>query len=233
MSDNRPDKITCYVHRGPEFFQEAQHLQRAIIIDPKNVDAKFTLDEVAGFVTSTNLVKPDELFVGLMMGGRYLILLPEGLVPEVFVRVVPQEVWNIGFTFQTWSLLDQTTVAVPRFRVWLEILDLPPELWREAEVIKLVSTFDTYIGSVNSNWEGNMCYWGVVVAVKNLDAVPYSEVINVGGMDIRLNIRVVRWIHQSLYTAEDFPNPAMKYDCLEQAASGYLIPSMENSSDDR
>jgi hypothetical protein len=51
----------------------------------------------------------------------------------------------------------------------------------------------------------------MVVAVHDLSPAPQNVTLNVGGMDIKMGIRVIKWVHGQLYTAVDFPKPAVTF----------------------
>jgi hypothetical protein len=200
-----------------------------VLVLPPEDELDLTLDEVAGFTMSTGLVYLQEISVGRMARGNHIIILPVGLALEVLVRAIPQRVWDIGVRFKTWSLLDRATVAVPRFKVWVSIVDMPPELWNVTEAKNVAALFGTYLGTINLAYEGCIISWNMVVAVTDLVLIPDNATINIVGMDIWMCIVVIKWVHYKLYAAEDFLKPAISYNSKDQVAMTY--PSCSSSED--
>jgi hypothetical protein len=72
-----------------------------VVVIPLKREVDYILDEIANFTATTGLVTMQEVSVGQMAGGTHIIILPLCLTPEAFVRAIPQNIWDAGFTFKT------------------------------------------------------------------------------------------------------------------------------------
>jgi hypothetical protein len=77
MPNNRPDNIKHYVSRNANHMAELDRLKRGIVLTPGPNAGSLTHDEVAGCVAASGLVEHHQLAIGLLQGGRFLIILSE------------------------------------------------------------------------------------------------------------------------------------------------------------
>jgi hypothetical protein len=70
--------------------QELARLQQDIILIPSANAKKLSLDEAANCVVASSMVDPTKLAVGQLKGGRFLIILPEGLDRDKIIKLIPQ-----------------------------------------------------------------------------------------------------------------------------------------------
>jgi hypothetical protein len=68
MPDDRPDNLTCYAERTPQFSLEAEQIKRGVVVLPSEQEIDFTLDEIVDFVAATGLVTAQVISVGRLAG---------------------------------------------------------------------------------------------------------------------------------------------------------------------
>lgn len=148
MPEDRPYKVEYYVTREEEHHQEVDRLKNAVVMTWVGDDLSFEPDTVASYTARTGLVSKEEIMVAILGKGRYLIHLPAGLSPDTFIKATPPDLWDYGLSFASWTPWLDAELKVPHFRILANLVGFPIELWKEEEVIKAVSSFGTYLGSV-------------------------------------------------------------------------------------
>lgn len=211
MPENRPLMTYCFMEKDEEFTEEVEMLQGAVVVCTKNVDFEVTIDEVARYATQTKLVHKNEVSIGALSNSRFLILLPTGLSPEIFIEAIPKNLWHIGFAFSIWSPLDEASINVPQYKVLIDLLGIPPHLYREKAVIRAASSFGTYLGSVDQNNSGNIATWTMVVATDDLARIPQQVTYVVGGVEKVVTLRPRTWKQGPIYKADDMPKQPRKF----------------------
>lgn len=210
MPENRPETVMCFIQRDEEFYKEVDKLKHAVVI---HGTSEFSLNpsQAVELAVNTGLVRSEELRVASLANKRTLIHLPKGLKVDTFIRALPSTLWDQGMSIQPWSQTDGTEVVMPRFRLLLDLVDLPLHIWREKHVIQAVSGIGVYLGSVPPEKDDDRSYWRVVVATNDLGRVPESLTLVVGGIKHKIRLYPVTWQAGQLYTQSDFPPPAMRY----------------------
>jgi hypothetical protein len=84
---------------------------------PDKKARKLTLDEATNCVATINMDEPHLLAVGQLNGGKFFIILPEGMDREVMIRVILQWVWNFGYMLEPWTQLVDGQIIMPRFKL--------------------------------------------------------------------------------------------------------------------
>ncbi|KAF3336539.1 hypothetical protein FCM35_KLT19125 [Carex littledalei] len=241
MPPNRPPKMISYVDRDGEHYHEIAKLQQsAVILYAACLHFQISVAKVAEYAAETKLVQPHELKVSMWTKGRYIILLPDGLAPETFIDATPQSLWDMGLTFQKWNQLEGATLHNPTYRVLIDIVGLPPHLYRERQIVRAVSGFGLYLGSVAQQHQSDISSWSAVVAVRELEEVPFSVALVEGGLEYVAEIRPVMWHHEALFKGSDMPTPPPLFtgpkpvspDEPEPTAEGVLLQDTQTSSDD-
>lgn len=153
----------------------------------------------------TGLVRESEIRVANLTPDRFLIHLPKGLAVETFVKKTPNYLWNEGFVFQQWSQADNTTICMPRFKVLVDLIGVPPQLMKEAEIIKVISKFGLYLGTVEPEHESDLSAWRVAFATDDLLRVPDNVGMVSGGFEHPVRVRPIIWKRGAIYGMEDFP----------------------------
>lgn len=140
MPENIPLQTYCFVDRDELYFREIERLSRGVVLHAENLEFQMPVDEVARYVVHTNLVKLEKIEVSAIDRSRFLIIFPEGLSQETFIRATPSVLWDHGITFQPWTPLTDTTITIPRFKVLLDFIGVPMHLWREREIVRSVNS---------------------------------------------------------------------------------------------
>lgn len=170
--NSRPKKLSYYVSRDAVIKEELTKLSSGVVFDTHGHELGFSLQDVLGFARRTKLVQPAELSIGRLAKDQFLIILPHGLAPETFINATTPELWDAGFSFQPWSKIDGAKLILPEYKVLIDLNNIPPHLFKEEEVRKLVSTFGIYVTSVAPKDIADLSVWSVIVAVNRLENVP-------------------------------------------------------------
>lgn len=211
MPANRPKCLDTFCLRDQAYFEELARLDRGVVFDTHGHELNFTAEDVFGFVTRTGLVKKAEISIGILSRERFLIILPLGLAPETFIRATSYSLWEGGFIFQSWSQLDRGMLALPEYKVLLDLVDVPPPLYREKEIANAVATFGTFLGSIPQSNLANLTRWTVAVAVDQLERVPEAVAMHAGGVKHMVTVETKNWLRSPLYTAADLPRHKPKF----------------------
>lgn len=187
----------------------------------KGDDLTFEPESIANYAVRTGLVKKDEISVAVLGGGRYLIHLPTGLAPDTFIRATPSDLWDFGLTFEPWSPLRGAEVKVPHFKVLLNLVGFPIEIWKEEEVRKAVSSFGIFLATIPPEDPADFSQWTAVIATEDLAQVPSKIKVRLGGLDKVVPITVVTWSHAPIYKAAEMP----------QEPPIYTAPTRDTSDD--
>lgn len=136
---------TCFVERDAEYYAELERLSSAIVVNtPDGVEVK----KIAEFIASSGMVKVEDMSFASLTHGRYLVHLPNGLSSDPVIRAIPAMAWEIGLDFQEWSPLETAAINIPNYKLILNILEVPPHLFREKYMIRATSGIGLYLGTV-------------------------------------------------------------------------------------
>ncbi|KAF3339978.1 hypothetical protein FCM35_KLT15749 [Carex littledalei] len=210
MPEGRPAVLRCYIPRDESIFKEIEKLTRGVVLH-SNLDNELSIDTVAAYATRTGLVKTADVSISILPRRRYLIMLPVGINPQEFIKATPWDLWDFGYEFQLWSPHEEGSVTIPSFKVLVHLHGLLTYLWKEPVVINAVSSFGTYLGSLESLNPASLEYWVAVVATEDLRQIPLTVSVRVGGMDHSVAVQPVKWIHNLLYGATDLPQIPIKF----------------------
>ena len=205
MPTNRPKKDTCFIERDATFFQEVSKLDHSVVIYGKGAILQMEVHEVVAIAEATGLVRKEELRVAKLSGERFLLNLPRGLAVETFVKKLPGWLWDEGFEFRQWSVLDDANVKMPRFKVLLDLIGVPMHLQRENYLAKVISKYGIYLGSVTSEHDSDCSTWRLALATDDLNRIPLSVDMVAGGLEYPVEVDTIHWEKGSLYQASDFP----------------------------
>lgn len=207
MPENRPGKLRVFVDRDDEHQHEVARLEQSVIVHTENLGINFNLsvDKIAEFAAQTKLVIEHEVRISSLSRGRFVILLPAGLAPDTFIEAIPDELWDMGLTFQRWSPLHDANLLNPAYRVILDIVDLPPHLYREKQVVRTVSGFGLYLGSIAREKQEDLATWTAVVAVEELEHVPFHLGFVTAGLEQIAVVQPVMWSRGPVFKREDMP----------------------------
>lgn len=211
LPDDRPLKNVCYIERDAEYYAERATLDRAVVMCNPSLENDLTIDQVAQYAVSTKMVKAEEVTVGTMTRSRYVILLPLGVDPAKFIRAVPAEVWDEGFSFSLWSPLDDATVAMPCYKVMLDLVGIPPDLYKEQYVIRATAAIGTYLGTVEQPTEGDVARWTVVLATSSLSLIPHQISYRIGGLEFPVVVIPKVCSQGEVYKEDELPQPKEKF----------------------
>jgi hypothetical protein len=226
MPDNRPNNLKHFVSHRVQYLEEVKKLQRGIVLVPNGSPTRLSLDEVINYIAAGGLVEPHQLAVGRMTRGRLLVILPENMDRDQAIRAIPQWVWDIGYTVEAWSQLADATIAVPRFKLWVDLIGVPLECMHEDEIAGAVAHFGTYLGTLEPEGSGELSIWSVVPAASDLALVAKIVSFMIGGLETVVTLRVRRWTYAPVYTALDLPQPPPKY---KQPREDHRIPQVISS----
>lgn len=148
MPLERPQSIPYFEEGDQATLAEIAKLESGVVFNTNGFELGFSVKDVASFATRTRLVEMEEISVSALSKERFLIMLPQGLAVDRFIRATTPELWDSGFTFQPWSQEDHARLVVPEFKVLLDFEGLPPHLYRTKAVARAIGTFGTYLGSI-------------------------------------------------------------------------------------
>ena len=131
MPKERPLRLHCFIPRDADYFAEMERLKQAVVMRTDGFQWDLSVDNVCDYACRTNLVTKDEIQVSKLSGSRYLIMLPEGLAPDTFINATPQEAWDEGLSFQPWTLLENAAISIPAYKILINLVDIPPPLFKE------------------------------------------------------------------------------------------------------
>lgn len=183
MPEGRPKKIVTFHERTPEYFDEVDKLQRAVILNRDNARLILEVHQVVAMAVGTGLVRENEVRVTSLTPERFLIHLPKGLAIETFISKTPTALWDEDFVFQQWSQSENTTVCMPRFKVILDLVGIPPHLTNEIEAIKVVSKFGLFLGTIAPEHQTDLSAWRVAMATDDLLRIPLTIGMVSGGLE--------------------------------------------------
>lgn len=181
MPEGRPAMVRCYIPKEEDHFRELEKLEQGVVLH-SFLDHELSIDTVARYAARTGLVKAEEVTVGVLPRGKYLIMLPNGINREAFIKATPFDLWDFGYEFQPWSAHDEASIVIPSFKILVHLCGLPIYLWKEAHAISAVSSFGTYLGALARSEVGKLDYWAAVVATEDLQHVPHAASIRIGGI---------------------------------------------------
>lgn len=147
LPDDCPDEVMCFIERDDDFFMEIENLSKAVIIYGESYN-RMEVHQAVKLAVDTGLVREEEIRVAKLARDRVLIHLPKGLMVDTFIRALPSALWEQGFSAQLWTQLDGATLIMPRFKLMIDLVDFSVHLWKEYHVIRAVSSFGIFLGSV-------------------------------------------------------------------------------------
>lgn len=203
MPKDRPKTITCFLERDADFEQEVVALGQAIIVWATDWEGDLMADQVVDFAVATEKVEAGELSVATLNGSTCLIHLPPTLAPATFIEAIPARIWNLGLEFQPWSLYAEAEKIIPEFKVLIDLASFPIHLWRERDVIRAVSNFGIYLGTVSPPHSVNYMAWSVAIATDKLERIPKFIETFIGGFKSRIRVLPLKWIQAPIYKDED------------------------------
>lgn len=207
MPENRPRKIKVFVDRDDKHHHEVARLQQSVIMHTTDLHINFQLsvDKIAEFAAQTGLVTEHEVAISMLSKGQYVILLPEGLAPDTFIEAIPEALWDMGLSFQRWSPLLDAKLLNPAYKIILDIYDIPPHLYREKQVVRAFSSFGLYLGSIAREKQEDLSAWTAVVAVEELEHVPYQVSFVTGGLEQEATVKPIMWSRGMVFKKEHMP----------------------------
>jgi hypothetical protein len=120
------------------------------------------------------------------------MILPPGIEMDKVAKAIPRWVWDKGITLHSYSPLMDAGIAIPFFRVWLDLEGIPLELWKEGDVVRAVSRFGMYLGSLEPVMGGNYTTWSVFMAVEELERIPHAIEMKIVGMTFLVAVQPKR-----------------------------------------
>lgn len=207
MPEGRPHTVHCFIDRDEECHAEMDKLQRrgVVLMAENGMPWELSCDNVASLAARTHLVTREEIQVSTLPNSCFLIILPKGLAPETFIHATPKEAWDDGLSFQQWSPKHGASISIPEYKVLFSLHGIPPYLRREKEVIKAVSKFGVFLGTVDQENPENLSSWWAVAGVDDLMYVPKSVTMHAGGIIHPIRVDPIKWKKTSLYSAGDLP----------------------------
>lgn len=116
-------------------------------------------------------------------------------------------------------------IKVPYFKVLINLVGFPTELWHEEEAKKAVSSFGTYLGTIPPENPTDFSQWTTVIATEDLTQVPLNVKVLCGGVEKTVPLSVVTWSHAPVYKVADMPQHPPTYTAPTRVSS-------DDSSDD-
>lgn len=222
LPDDRPEKELVFIERTEDFFNEVDKLSKAVVVHCKNYPLLVEVHQIVKMAVDTGLVRQEEIRVAKLAGERFLIHLPRGLEVPTFIKAFPHDLWAQGLSFQPWSQTEGTNTIIPRFKVLVDLVNLPALLWEENEVIKVAARMGVYLGSVAPEHMSDLSAWRFAVATDDLRRIPKNLGIVAGGIEHPVQIKVVKWKAGPLYSATDFPAQPRWFTAPPPPPPGYF-----------
>lgn len=233
MPKERPLRLHCFIARDAEYYSEMERLKQAVVMHTVGFGWELSVDNVCDYACRTKLVTKEEIQVSQLYGSRFLIMLPEGLAPDTFINATPQEAWDEGLSFQPWTPLDNAAISIPAYKILINLVDIPPPLFKEKYVAQAVSCFGVFLGSVASEKPSSIASWTVAVGVDDLSLVPPELVMHVGGMVHTVQVHPIACQRAPIYTVQDIPkHPKTYYRPQPPPPSSSSSSDNENNYDD-
>ncbi|KAF3327760.1 hypothetical protein FCM35_KLT06366 [Carex littledalei] len=137
MPEGRPQMLTCFVDRDPQFYHEMNRLHNAVVVHTAGLAVNFDLsvDKVAEWVAESKILPATDVTIAALTKKRFLIMLPPGLALEVLIQAIPYELWEEGLSFKKWDPLEDAATIRPEFKTMVELSGIPPHMYREKAVI--------------------------------------------------------------------------------------------------
>lgn len=211
MPSNRPKRLEYHCRRDASTFSELEKLKSGVVFNTHGNELGFSLQDVMGFATRTNKVHASEISIAKLNREKFLLILPFGLAPETFINATGSELWDAGFSFQPWSPLDGSRMVLPSVQALIDLHDIPPHLFEEPEVMKVVQTFGTFVVSVPPKDPADLSKWSLVVAVSSLEKIPEELSMHDLGSEYIIPVTVQNWVRRPLYKASDLPRQPPKF----------------------
>lgn len=227
LPDDRPEKIRCFLDRDDEFFEEVEKLSRAVVLY-----GEVELRTAVRVAVDTGLVREEEIRVAQLARKRILIHLPVGLKVDTFIKAIPAALWEQGLSIQPWTQLEGAKVTIPRFKLLLDLIDFPVHVLRDKEIIKAVSSFGIFLGTVAPEHKSNLSFARVAIATDDLRRVPKALEVLAGGLEYPVEVRPVTWETGPIYTAADFPTQPDIYSAPNPPSPPQGTEEMDTSSDE-
>lgn len=227
---DRPARIYSFINRDEDHFRELQRLQNSISISTTGLQPKATAEHIVDWAVATGLVHFDEIEVAKLQEDKFLLHLPQGLVPDTFIRATPPTLWDRGVTFQPWTPLENASVNIPMFKVLLDLDGIPPHHFQEREVIRAVSNFGVFLGRVEAP-EGNLHISTVVVAVHDLCMIPHVIIMVSGGLEHDVVVDPVNWQPGPIYKRSDLPSLPHIYTKPAEASLSSPVEEMSDAGE--
>lgn len=231
MPESRSLMHTCFVERDAEYYSELERLKSAIVV--KTADG-LEVEKIAKLIAGSGLVQEEDLSFASLTRGRYLVHLPNGHAPDPIIRAIPARAWDMGLDFQQWSPLDYAAINIPNYKLIINLLDVPPLLYRERQMIRATSGIGVYLGTIAQADPLNVEVWTAVIATDNLERVPPAVTMVMGGLQFTMPIRVLKVSQGPIYNPQDLPTMPQKYKkpVLEQLDEGKSSREEEEEDDE-
>ncbi|KAF3327769.1 hypothetical protein FCM35_KLT06375 [Carex littledalei] len=228
MPEGRPQMLTCFVDRDPQFYHEMNRLHNAVVVHTAGLAVNFDLsvDKVAEWVAESKILPATDVTIAALTKKRFLIMLPPGLAPEVLIQAIPYELWEEGLSFQKWDPLEDAATIRPEFKTMVELSGIPPHMYREKAVINAVSTFGTYLGTVAQPSPANISSWTAVVATESFVDISCSVMMVAGPIKYPVQVCPVKWKKGPMFREEDFPQPQQKFSKPPKPVKQKMAPQV-------
>lgn len=205
MPDDRIKKVTVFLERDEAFFREIDKLSTAVILNETKAGPLLDVHRVEQMAVDTGLVREEEIRVAQLPNERFLIQLPRGLAVDTFVKATPGYLWDEGFIFQHWSQMEGAQVLMPRFKVLIDLIGVPPHLWREDYIVSATAKLGLFLGTVAPEHASDYTAWRLAIATDDLRRIPPTMGMVVGGVEHPIEVKTIAWSRGPIYQASDFP----------------------------
>lgn len=107
--------------------------------------------------------------------------------------------------------MDDASISIPNFKVIINILDLPPHLYREKAVQRATSGMGLYLGNIAQADPTDLTTWTAVIATDNLKRISSVITMSMGGMTWYMPVRVIKVETGPLYSPQDLPTQPPRF----------------------
>jgi hypothetical protein len=175
----RPREAQCIVQRDAAIDAAEAALRFALVAQPSgNAEGRPTSEVLLAIVAATG-VAPDDLRVKLFYPEKFIVVCGSQVVRDRVLGASPVPFGNSLLVLLPWTRVAHADPSSPLYKVTLEIEGVPPHVWREDTVAKMLAPA-CWIQSVEQAMavSDDLSSYRLTVWAKNPSAI--SKVIRLG-----------------------------------------------------
>jgi hypothetical protein len=139
LPTNRPDTVNVFLHDNTTLTRETDRLSEAYIIDARFVTEHGTRQLHRDL--SKALPRQTCYEVSHISSFYYLLMFNSYITDQQFKACFAKKLTPLGYISFLWSLTVKSKEHSLSYKVWLDLVDLPPHIWALDELAILTSSF--------------------------------------------------------------------------------------------